>query len=238
MDQNSQMIRWLSVSIIVASIIISGTMIYTSSTKTGGTANNNNQQQPETVKVSMDDDAVLGSADAPVTIIEFSDYECPFCKRHFTDVYPQIKKDYVDTGKVKLVFRDYIAVTGHNPLANSEALAAQCAKDQGGDSAYFKYHDAVFTKTTSNGAGLALTELPAIATSIGLNVTTFNQCLNSKKFQAEIDKDQADGSTAGVSGTPSFFVGKSTADGTIDGTVIVGAQPYNVFKDAIEALLR
>ncbi|MDO8530265.1 MAG: DsbA family protein [bacterium] len=240
-NQNSQMIKLLSISIIVASVLISGTILYTGSNKGTGTPNNNNnppEQNPgQPVKVSMDDDSVLGDKNAPVTLIEFSDYECPFCKRHFTEVYPQIKKDYIDTGKVKLVFRDFIAVPSHNPLATSEAMAAECAAEQGGDAVYFKYHDAVFAKTTSNGAGLALTELPAIATSLGLNVGAFNQCLSSNKYKAEIDKDQQDGTAAGITGTPSFVVGKSSANGTIEGKVIVGAQPYTAFKAAIDAAL-
>src|SRR3989344_8419228 len=123
-------------TVILAAIIISGTILYNNSSKNNVTINGNtpNQQPPQqqpigSVKVSVDDDAVLGDKNAPVTLIEFSDYECPFCKRHFTDVYPQIKKDYIDTGKVKLVYRDFIAVPSHNPLATSEAMAAQCAKE-------------------------------------------------------------------------------------------------------------
>jgi len=226
-------------TVIVISAIISGTVLYMDSKAPNAPANNQptDNQPTGPVKVSMDDDAVLGSASAPVTLIEFSDYECPFCKRHFTQVYPEIKRDYIDTGKVKLVFRDLIAVSGHNPLATSEAMAAQCAKDQGGDAAYFKYHDELFKRTTSNGNGLALSQLPVIATAVGLNTTQFNQCLNSEKYKDEVAKDQADGNKAGVTGTPSFFVGKSTADGVIDGTIIVGAQPYSAFKAAIDAAL-
>lgn len=103
---------------------------------------------------SVDDDAVLGSKNAPVTLIEFSDYECPFCQRHFKQVYPSIKKDYIDTGKVKLVFRDFVAVTAHNPNATTEAMATSCAREQGGDEAYFKMHDDIFTNTKANGQGL------------------------------------------------------------------------------------
>lgn len=228
-------------TIIVVCLIITGGLLY-SKTISAPVANNNNPQpqnnQPTgPVKVSMDDDAVLGNASAPVTMIEFSDYECPFCKRHFTDVFPQIKKDYIDTGKVKMVFRDLIAVTAHNPLATSEALAAQCAKEQGGDAMYFKYHDALYTKTTSNGNGLLLSDLPAMAKNLGLNVAAFQQCLDSQKYKDEIAKDQADGAKVGVNGTPSFFVGKSSPDGVINGTIIVGAQPYVAFKAAFDQAL-
>ncbi len=103
---------------------------------------------------SVDDDAVLGDKNAPVTLIEFSDYECPFCQRHFKQVYPSIKKDYIDTGKVKLVFRDFVAVTAHNPNAMTEAMATSCARDQDGDEAYFKMHDNIFANTKANGQGL------------------------------------------------------------------------------------
>jgi len=102
----------------------------------------------------VDDDPVLGSANAPVTLVEFSDYECPFCKRHFTQTLPSLKKDYIDTGKVKLVFRDFIAVPAHNPVANIEALAAECVKEMGGAEAYYKFHDLVFSQTKSNGQGI------------------------------------------------------------------------------------
>ncbi len=106
-----------------------------------------------TAQVSVDDDPVLGSANAPVTLIEFSDYECPFCKRHYSETYPQLKKDYIDTGKVKLVFRD-LPLSFHDPVATIEAEAANCAREQGGDEAYWKMHDAIFTNTKSNGEGV------------------------------------------------------------------------------------
>ncbi len=237
-NKQPNMVQWVSVSIIIGAVIISGAIIYSNSS-TPAVGNNNQPGQPTgSVTVSMDDDAVLGDANAPVTLIEFSDYECPFCKRHVEQVYPEIKKNYIDTGKVKMVFRDFVAVTAHNPLATTEAEAAQCAKDQGGDNAYFAYHDQIFAKTTSNGAGLAVSELPKIAQGLGLNVDQFNQCLSSRKFKGEVEKDMADAAAAGVTGTPSFFVGKSTADGKITGKIIVGAQPYSAFQAAIEEALK
>ena len=234
-------------TIILVSLVIAGAVLYSNSNKgnnvviNGNTPNNQqpqNQQPTGPVSVSSDDDPVLGDKNAPLTMIEFSDYECPFCKRHFTDVYPQLKKDYIDTGKLKLVFRDFIAVPSHNPLATSQAIAASCAKDQGGDSMYFRYHDAIFTKTISNGNGMAVSELPAIAKSLGLNVSTFQSCLDSNKYKDEVAKDVADASKAGVNGTPSFFVGKSSQDGTIQGTIIVGAQPFAAFKVIIDEMLK
>lgn len=230
-------------TIVIISLIVVGGVLYSKSMPSNPTVvnqvpqQNNNNPPTGPVKVSIDDDAVLGSQNAPVTLIEFSDYECPFCKRHFVEVYPEIKKNYVDTGKVKIVFRDFIAVQGHNPLATSQALAAECAADQGGDSVYFKYHDELFKRTTSNGNGMTLAQLPAIAKDLGLNVATFQQCLDSQKFKDEVAKDNADAAKAGINGTPSFFVGKSTPNGEIDGTVIIGAQPYAAFQAAIDQAL-
>lgn len=192
---------------------------------------------PSSGKVSVDDDPVLGSKDAKVTLIEFSDYECPFCKRHFDQVYPQLKKDYLDTGKVKLVYRDY-PLPFHDPMATFEAKAANCARDQGGDSAYFKFHDAIFTKTTSNGNGLTKDQVYQMATDLGLNQANLKTCADSDKHDAEVKKDVSDGSAAGVSGTPSFFVGKSDPSGTILGQIIVGAQPYATFQAAIDPLVK
>lgn len=188
------------------------------------------------VVVSTDDDPVLGDKNAPLTLIEFSDYECPFCKRSFADVLPELKKTYIDTGKVKLVFRDYPLPFHAN--GQKEAEAAECARSLSDDTAYFKFHDQIFTKTTSNGTGLALTELPNIAKSLGLNVTQFQQCLDSGKFAEEVKKDIADGSAVGVSGTPSYFIGASSKDGKITGNILVGAQPFSAFKTLIDEELK
>lgn len=193
--------------------------------------------QPTKGKASVDDDPVLGNKDAKVTLIEFSDYECPFCKRHFDQTYPQLKKDYIDTGKVKLVFRDF-PLSFHDPMATTEAIAANCAKDQGGDTAYFKIHDAMFTKTTSNGSGLSKDQIWTMAQELGLNVTNFKSCVESDKHKSEVAKDIADGSAAGVSGTPSFIVGKSDPSGNIEGSILIGAQPYSAFQAAIDPLLK
>src|SRR3972149_7242177 len=126
--------------------------------------------------VSADDDAVLGEESAPVTLIEFSDYECPFCKRHFTQTHPQIYDTYIKTGKVKMVFRDF-PLGFHDPLATKEAMAAECAREQGGDETYYTYHDLLFQTTTSNGQGLTDAQISELATKAGVDLTKFNDCL-------------------------------------------------------------
>lgn len=187
------------------------------------------------VKVSIDDDPVLGDKNAPLTLIEFSDYECPFCKRTFDQLLPDLKKNYIDTGKVKLVYRDFPLSFHAN--AEKEAEAAECARAKGSDATYFKFHDQIFTQTTANGTGLALTQLPVIAKDLGLNVNQFQQCLDSGKFKDEVAKDLADGMAAGVSGTPSWIIGESSKDGMITGNLIVGAQPFAAFKAVIDEKL-
>ncbi len=188
------------------------------------------------VKVSLDDDPVLGNKNAPITLVEFSDYECPFCKRHFDQTYSELKRDYIDTGKVKLVFRD-LPLSFHDPMATTEAIAANCAREQGGDTAYFKFHDEMFKRTTSNGNGLNKDKIYQIAADNGLNETNFKVCLDSEKFKDEVSKDLADASSYGASGTPTFFIGKSSGI-EIEGTKLVGAQPYSAFKTIIDQQLK
>jgi protein-disulfide isomerase len=191
--------------------------------------------EPTTATVSIDDDPVLGNPDAPVTIVEFSDYECPFCKRHYDQTHGQLVKNYVDTGKVKLVFRD-LPLPFHDPMATTEAIAATCAKDQGGDAAYWKLHDTMFEKTTSNGDGLTKDQLNEFAREQGLNEANFKSCVDSEKFKDEVAKDLADAGAIGATGTPSFVIGNSGHE--VSGKLIVGAQPYAAFQVAIDSLLQ
>lgn len=243
------------ISIIIAGIIIAGAIILTSgnlsdllgkSNPTPNIAGVNEPSAPAnpqggtaaatTVKVSTDDDPVLGNPDAPVTIIEFSDYECPFCKRAFQQSFPKIKSEYIDKGLVKLVFRD-LPLPFHDPLATKQAIAANCAREQGGDEIYFAYHDEIFNRTNSNGNGMPVEELNNIAKDLNLNISDFSTCLDSEKYLSEVQKDLSDAAAVGANGTPAFFVGKSSTDGIIEGTKISGAQPYEVFKSIIDGLL-
>lgn len=196
------------------------------------------QPQPPTKgTVSIDDDPMIGDKNAPVTIVEFSDYECPFCKRHFDQTLPQLMEKYVNTGKVKIVYRDF-PLSFHDPMASKEAVAANCADEQGGDKKYFEFHDEIFKRTTSNGNGLNDAKIQAIATDMNLNINKFNACLANKAMAEEVQKDIADGTAAGASGTPTFIIGKSTNNGKIDGDLVVGAQPFAAFQAIIDPLLQ
>ena len=171
------------------------------------------------VDVSADDDPVIGKADAPVIIIEFSDFQCPFCGRFYSQTLPQLKKEYIDTGKVKLVYRDFpLPMHQH---AQKAAEAAGCAEEQG---KFEEFHNKVF----ENQKALTDENLKAYAGDLGLDQSAFDSCLDSGKRAAEVKKDANDGKAAGVSGTPSFF---------INGQRLVGAQPFAAFKSIIDAEL-
>lgn len=188
-------------------------------------------------RVSANDDPVLGNPNAKVTMIEFSDYECPYCKRYFDQTYEQIKKEYVNKGLVKMIYRD-LPLSFHNPMATLEAVAANCARAQGSDATYFAYHDELFKRTKSNGNGLTQEDLNTIAYELGLNTLQFTNCLATEQNKEEVNKDLADAGTLGATGTPTFFIGKSNASGTIMGRKLVGAQPFDQFKKVIEEELK
>ena len=170
-----------------------------------------------TVQVSADDDVVKGDKNAPVEIIEFSDFQCPFCARFYSDTLPQIQKEYIDTGKVKFVYRDFPLSSIH-PQATPAAEAAECAKEQG---KFWEYHDKLF----QNQASLSTASYKQWAADLKLNTQQFNDCVDNRKYKSEVEKDYQDGQSAGVSGTPAFFV---------NGIKISGAQPFTAFKTIID----
>lgn len=187
----------------------------------------NPDQPAPTVKVSVDDDAVIGDKDAPVTIVEFSDFQCPFCARFHQETLPSIMKDYVDTGKVKIVYRDF--PLSFHPGAQPAAEAAECVRDQTDDATYYKFHDALFSEQSWTNNPTADTFV-SIASKVNSKIDSaeLKKCITDRKFQKEVEADFAAGSSYGVSGTPSFF---------INGVQLVGAQPYSAFKSAIDAQL-
>ena len=178
--------------------------------------------------IGVDDDPALGDGNAKVTIIEFGDYQCPSCRLFWKDVEPRLKKDYIDTGKVKLVFRDFPIVEIH-PEAMLAAIAVDCAGDQ---KKYWQYHDTVFREQYNRGDGvirLKDTDLKKWAKDTGLDAGTFAECLESGRYLDEVAKDKADGDRVGIQGTPFFF---------INGRIVGGAQPYPVFKKVIDEELK
>ncbi len=250
---------FLPVSILVAGLLVAGASMYNTkvalenssagSIKSGGViaqqqapAGGNQGTAPTAPTLAPDDSKpvqvpdradqpVIGKKDAKVRIVEFADFQCPFCERFYKESYAQIKSKYVDTGKAKIIFRHFPLSFHQN--AQKSAEAAECANRQG---KFLEYHDLLFNNSQSDGTGLNLPDLKKYADQLGLNKGTlgfgknrFNDCLDKGEAVDVVNKDIAEGTASGVAGTPSFF---------INGKKVVGAQPYSVFETAIEAALK
>lgn len=175
-----------------------------------------------------DKDHIAGSRNAKAVLVEYSDFECPFCKRFHTTMQ-EVIKDYGD--KVAWVYRQY--PLGFHANAQKESEASECAADQGGNEAFWKYTNAIYERTTSNGTGFALDALVPLASEIGLNGDTFKQCLDSGKFAQKVKDDMAGGAKAGIQGTPGTII--IGANGKRE--FIGGALPIDQVKPLIDSVL-
>lgn len=186
--------------------------------------------EPQNVVINVDKAPFKGDKNAKLTLIEFSDYQCPFCGRHVSQTFPQLEADYIKTGKVKYVFYDFPLDFHKNAFKAAEA--ADCAGEQG---KFWEMHDKLF----ENQKALEESDLTNYAKSIGLNMSKFQKCLDSGKYASQIKKEIELGQKSGVTGTPSFFIGVTNPkDPNVKAVkVIKGAQPYNNFKDAIDTTL-
>ncbi|WP_026090096.1 DsbA family protein [Candidatus Nitrosopumilus sediminis] len=190
------------------------------------------KQPSAPVKISADNDPIIGNPDAPITIVEFSDFQCPFCARFHTQTLPLIIEEYIEQGKVKLVFRDFPIQSIH-PNALPASVAAECANEQ---NKFREMHDMLFEKQNEwNKLETvdALSLFNQYATEIKLDEEQFDSCLSSGKYIPEIKKDLDDGRDYGVSGTPGFFIGNDE----IGYVELKGAQPFDSFKKIIDAQL-
>jgi len=187
---------------------------------------------PLIIQVSLDDDPFKGNADAPVIMIEFSDFQCPFCLRFYEQTLPAIIENYVDTGKVKFVYRD-LPLDSLHPNARPVHIAAECADEQG---KFWDYHDMLFDNQSEWGrlpAADLQNTLTQYASDLGLESASFETCLESDAIADEVNKDTLDAARYGATGTPAFFIGNEK-DGFIK---LSGAQPYQTFQAAIDAQL-
>ncbi len=183
------------------------------------------------IVISVDGAPSMGDENAKVTMIEFSDYQCPLSSQYFNWSMRQIVSEYIKTGKVKYVFRDFPIESIH-PLSLKAAEGAYCAGEQG---KYWEMHDRFLRNQMSIGVEV----LPLHAKMLGLDVAKFRQCLDSGKYTAKVRESAADGKKAGVRGTPAFFLGLTDPRGSKlkAVTFVNGAQPYITFKEAIDKLL-
>jgi protein-disulfide isomerase len=184
--------------------------------------------RPTTATVAIENKPVMGSETAPVTVVEFADYQCPYCLRFTKTTFPYLKRDYIDTGKVR-----WVALNLPLPFHKDARKAAQAAHCAGEQDKFWEMREQLF----KNPKKLAAEHLPAHAASAGVaDVEAFNACLASDRHLDEIDQDAKDASAVRLTGTPSFIIGKTAGD-RITGDVVIGAQPLNVFNAAIKKAL-
>lgn len=206
--------------ILFAAVIIVGTIFYAGSNhNTQGGLAQGIANPPDTSRkiefIVTDTDPSLGDKDAPVTLLAFEDFECPFCERFSQQTLPLIIDQHVKSGKVRVVWKDFpLSIHSHVQKAHE---AARCAWEQ---DKFWEYHDVLF----NNQSGLSMNNLKQYAKNLGLNESQFISCLDSGKYTELIREKVREGNTAGVSGTPSFL---------INGRLVVGAQPYQTFANII-----
>jgi len=227
----------LPASILIAAVLIAGSVIYSTGVKNIKPETQTAAIQEATQKITgpqIDDDVILGDAQAAVTIFIFSDYQCPFCGKFFKESELLIRKNYVETGKLKMVYKD-LAFLGPESIA--AAQAAECAKDQG---KYWAYHDAIFEieikefETLGNNehtGNLNKETFKKIASDLKMNTDEFLACFDSQKYAAEVEKDTKEAnSIMERPSTPTIFINEKMIEPQ-------GALPYNVFSQAIDEAL-
>lgn len=183
---------------------------------------------PQVVKVDAGKLPILGNENAKVTIVEFSDLQCPFCKNYLDETHEQIKEKYIDTGKVKFSFRHY-PLTSIHPNAQKASEASECANEQG---KFWEFHDQVFAEQDTwspQTAADALTSFVGYAGDLDLDTEKFQSCVESDKFKDAVEADLEAGNKVQVDGTPAFFV---------NGYRLTGAQPFSEFERVIEEELK
>lgn len=212
-------------SIVLTGILIAGAIVYSNKSKVpsyGNTA----QVQPSAgqAKANLekrDGDHVLGNPNAKVAVIEYSDFECPFCGRMFKETLPKLKENFIKSGEAKFIYRHFPLRSIHQN-AQKAAEASECASEQG---KFWEYHDMIFQRQNS----LGVDSFKLWAKELGLNANQFNSCLDSGKYASRIDVDYNEGLALGVNGTPATFV---------NGNLISGAVPFEEFDRVIKEELK
>ena len=186
------------------------------------------EPQPTEAKLKLEGAEMLGSKDAPLTIVEFTDYQCPFCQRFFLTTFPELKKSYIDTGKVRFYSRDMPLDFHANAMR--AAQAARCAADQ---KQFWTLRDIMGAHPDK----LDMASLVSYASDLKMDVSKFRGCVESEKYKNAVQSDVMEAMKIGATGTPSFVIGKSTPEG-VDGELMIGAMPYGMFDDKLKNLTK
>lgn len=180
---------------------------------------------------NLESDHVFGNPQAEITLIEYSDFECPFCKRFHNT--PKRIVEHFD-GKVNWVYRHF-PLSFHNPGAQKQAEASECVAELAGNDAFWVFSDAIYERTKSGGKGFPLNQLKPLAEEVGVDGAAFEECYNSGKYAAKVQQDMQEGAKAGISGTPGNILYHNATGLALP---IQGAQPYENVRAAVEALIQ
>lgn len=219
----------LPASILIAGIIIAGSVIYSTGLKDiKDNTTQSNQSADSTVSLELNsNDVVLGDISAPVTIIEYADFQCPFCARFYSQSENQIRENFIKTGKAKMVSRNF-AFLGDESIAAAEA--AECAKDQG---KFWEFRDSIYKEEIKDGrennGNLNNNFFMSLSKNLGMDTSAFSDCLVKNKYSNKVKEDYDGGILAGVQSTPTIF---------INGKKIEGAVPFSQFSSVIESFLK
>lgn len=217
------------VAIIIAGVLVAGAVLYTSSKKGDGSLPGLPAEKEASVRPVSKDDHILGNPNAPVVIVEYSDFECPFCKT-FHATMQEIMRTYGKDGKVAWVYRHFPLEQLH-ARATNEALASECVAELGGNEKFWTYIDRIFAVTPSNDQ-LDPALLPKLAKDIGIDSAAFDSCMTSGRYLSDIEKSVEEAIRSGAQGTPHNFI--VTKDSS---TAVEGAQPLAAMKSLIDAIL-
>lgn len=226
-------------AIVLAGILISGAVFLGTAGKGQQLAQKNQPTIPtqpteatdttSAVNAVTKDDHIKGNPDASIKIVEYSDFECPFCQR-FHNTMNDIMKTYGDTGDIAWVFRQFPLDQLHPVKARAVAVASECANDQGGNNAFWKFTDRYYELTLTNNRTDIETVIPQIVKEIGLNAGTFDTCFKSGKFDSRIEADSANAVATGGRGTPwSIIIAPNGKTFPLN-----GAQPQSAIEQLIE----
>ncbi len=242
-------------SILIAGLLIAGAVVYSTGLKAQNQPQSKNNPAEEKVSLALGaDDVILGNPNAPITIVEYADFQCPFCAHYFSDAEKSIKDNFVKAGKVKIVYRHFAFL---GPESTGAAQAAECAKDQG---KFWEYHDELYKEEIKDGSerngNLNEALFKKIAARLGMNGSDFAACVSSKKYAGKVDKDYELAQTYGVGATPSIILGngnpieidvaavrqgmqaRQNVIPLASGAFISGALPYAQFETILNSLLK
>lgn len=236
-NKNTLLIVILVVLAFVAGTLWNRTQTLEAQLKNGAPTTGTNTQQPPAVRTELKiqkpdakKDHWQGDTNARFVMVEYSDLECPFCKQF----HPTITQAFTDyAGKVAHVYRHFPLSFHQN--AQKEAEAAECANELGGADTFWKYQDEIFSRTTSNGLGFSLDNLGPLAAELGMNQTTFQQCLDTNKYEQKVKDQLNEGSTSGVQATPTTVVYDMKTGKT---HLVEGALPAEQFKTEVDAFMK